>query len=61
MRETARSKMESSTLCFEVPNNGLAIDGETLCILALFIRQRSRLSMKCIRWQHGRFIYVVFI
>ena len=40
-RETARSRMESLTLCLEVPNNGLAIDGEKLCSLALFIRQRS--------------------
>ena len=60
-RETARSRMKSSTLCLEVPNNGLAIDGEKLCGLALFIRQRSWLSMKCILWQHDRFIYVVFI
>ena len=60
-RETARSKMEGSTLCFEVPNNGLAIDGEKLCSLALFISQRSRLTRKCILWQHGRFIYVLFI
>ena len=59
-RETARSKMESSTLCLEVPNNGLAIVGEKRCSLALFIRQRSWLSMKCILWQHDRFIYVVF-
>ena len=44
--ETARSKIESSKLCLEVPNNGLAIDGEELCSLALLIRQRSRLSMK---------------
>ena len=60
-RETAKSRMESSTLCLEVLNNGLVIDGEKLCSLALFIRQRSLLSMKCILWQHGRFIYVVFI
>ena len=59
-RETARSKMESSTLCLEVPNNGLAIVGEKRCSLALFIRQRSWLAMKCILWQHDRFIYVVF-
>ena len=48
--------MESSTLCLEVPNNGSAIDGEKRCSLALFIKQRSLLSMKCILW----FIYVVF-
>ena len=59
-RETARSKMESSTLSLEVPNNGLAIVGEKRCSLALFIRQRCWLSMKCILWQHDRFIYVVF-
>ena len=33
--ETAKSKMESVTLCLEVPNNGSAIDGEELCSLAL--------------------------
>ena len=51
--------MESLTLCLEVPNNGLAIVGEKRCSLALFIRQRSWLSMKCILRQHDRFIYVV--
>lgn len=44
----------------QVPNNGLAIVGEKRCSLALFIRQRSWLSVKCILWQHDRFIYVVF-
>ena len=43
-----------------MPNNGLAIVGKKRCSLALFIRQRSWLSMKCILWQHDRFTYVVF-
>ena len=46
--ETARSKMESSILCLEVLNNGLAIVAEKRCSLAHFIRQKPCLSMKCI-------------
>ena len=46
-RETARSRMESLTLCLEVPIDGSAIDGEKQCSLGIFIRQRScRLKIK---------------